>query len=82
MESLISLTKMENGKWKIKIQTCANGSTQQEHTSFNKAASLLAMTELHLITAVIIAKQKRNAITPNIPNTFIQINIEQKPQGK
>jgi hypothetical protein len=39
------------------------------------------MTESHLITAVIDAKQSRNVITANIPNTFVQIDIKKKPNG-
>jgi hypothetical protein len=40
------------------------------------------MTESHLITAVIDAKQGCNIMTANIPNAFVQMDIENKPSGK
>jgi hypothetical protein len=55
MESLIFLTEKKDGR--IMARTCANSSTQQEYTDQEEAASPTAMTESHLITAVIDAKQ-------------------------
>ena len=55
MESLIFLTEKKDGR--IKARTCANGSTQREYTKRNEATSPTALTESHLITAVIDAKQ-------------------------
>jgi hypothetical protein len=76
MESLIFLTKKEDGR--IKARTCTNGRTQCEYTKCNEAASPTAMTESHLITAVIDAKQGCNIMTVNIPNSFVQTEIEKK----
>ena len=77
MESLIFLTEKKDGR--IKARTCANGSTQQNYTNQDEAASPTAMTESHLITAVIDAKQGRDVMTADIPNAFVQTEIENKP---
>jgi hypothetical protein len=79
MESLIFLTENKDGK--IKTKTCANGSTQCEYTEHNEAASHMAMTESHLITAVMDAKQGCNIMTADIPNAFVQTGIKKKPSG-
>lgn len=55
MESLIFITEKKDSR--IKARTCANGSTQREYTKRDEAASPTALTESHLITAVIDAKQ-------------------------
>jgi hypothetical protein len=80
MESLIFHTKKKD--WKIKARTCANGSTQWEYTDQEEAAYLTAMTESHLITAVINSKQSRDVMTTVIPNTIVQTDIEEKPNGE
>jgi hypothetical protein len=80
MESLIFLTEKKDGR--IKARTCANGSTQQEYTDREEATSPTAMTESHLITAVIDAKQGRDVMTADIPNAFVQMDIEDKPNGE
>jgi hypothetical protein len=79
MESLIFLTEKKDGR--IKARTCTNGSTQQEYTDWEEA-SLTAMTESHLITAVIDAQQGRDVMTADIPNAFVQTDIEDKPNGE
>ena len=55
MESLIFLTEKKDST--IKARTCANGSTQREYTGCNEAASPTALTESHLIMAVIDANK-------------------------
>jgi hypothetical protein len=76
MESLIFITKKKDGR--IKARACTNGSTQHEYTKCNEAASATALTESHLITAVIDAKQGRNIMTADISNAFVQTEIENK----
>ena len=66
MKSLIFLTENKNGR--IKARTCANGSTQREYIDRKEAASLAALTESHLITAVIDAKQGRDIMIADILN--------------
>jgi hypothetical protein len=79
MESLIFLTEKKDGR--IKARTCTNGSTQREYTDRDKAASPTAMAELHIITAVIEAKQGCDVMTANIPNAFVQTVIEEQEIG-
>jgi hypothetical protein len=76
MESLIFLTEKKDGT--IKAKTCANGRTQREYTNCNKAASPTAMTESHMITAVLNAKQDCDILPANIPNALVQTEIEEK----
>ena len=80
MESLIFLTEKKDRR--INARTCANGSTQCEYTNCEEATSPTAMTESHLITAVINTKQSRDIITTDIPNTFVQRDIQDKPNGE
>jgi hypothetical protein len=54
-ESLIFLTEKKDRT--IKARMCTNGSSQRKYTGLNKAASPTALTESHLIIAVINAKQ-------------------------
>jgi hypothetical protein len=42
----------------------------------------MAMIESHLFTVVINTKQSRDVITTNIPNAFVQTEIENKPNGE
>jgi hypothetical protein len=74
MESLIFITEKKDGR--IKARTCANRSTQREYTKRNEAASPTALTESHLITAMIDAKQGQDVMTADIPNAFVQTEIE------
>jgi hypothetical protein len=62
----------------FKARTCANRRTQLDYINQNEAASLTTLTETHLITAVIDAKQRRDVMTADIPNVFVQIDIEKK----
>jgi hypothetical protein len=79
MESLIFPTEKKDGR--IKARTCANGNTQRKYTDHDKAASSTAMAESHIITAVIEAKQGCNVMTANIPNTFVQMDVEEQEIG-
>ena len=75
MESLIFLVEKRDGT--VKARTCANGSTQREYTSRDEAASPTASTDAILITSVIDAKQSRDVMTADVPNAFVQTDIEQ-----
>jgi hypothetical protein len=74
MDSLIFLTEKRDGR--VKAQTCANGSTQRIYTNKEEAASPTAMTESILLTSTINAKEKRDIMTVDIPNAFVQTDIE------
>jgi hypothetical protein len=80
MKSLIFLVEKHDEQ--VKTRTCANGSTQHTYMEHDDAASPTAMTESILITATIDAKQKRDVMTTNIPNAFVQTNVDKKNQVK
>jgi hypothetical protein len=80
MESLIFL--IENKDRRANARTCANSSTQQKYTDKEQAVSLTALTESYLNTAVLDTKQERVAMTANILNAFIQMDIEEKWNGE
>ena len=76
MNSLIFLTQKRDGT--IKARACANGSTQRSYINKDEAASPTVTTEALLTTAVIDAKQKRDIITLDIPNAFVQTPLPQE----
>jgi hypothetical protein len=59
----------------VKARTCANGSTQRPYTPKEEAASPTAATEAIMITGVIDAKQRRDIMTLDVPNAFVQTDI-------
>ena len=69
MSSLMFLTEKRDGT--IKARACANGSTQRSYINKDEAASPTVSTETLLTTAVIDAKQNRDAMTLEIPNAFV-----------
>jgi hypothetical protein len=48
----------------------------------DNASSLTAMMESILITAMIDAKQKHDVMTADIPNAFVQTDVDKKNQVK
>jgi hypothetical protein len=54
---------------------CANGSTQRAYISREEASSPTAAPEAIITTGVIDAKQKRDVMTLDIPNAFVQTEI-------
>jgi hypothetical protein len=74
MESLIFLTEKRDGT--IKGRACANGSIQRNYIDKDDAASPTVGTEAILITGVIDAKEKRDVMTADIPNAFVQTEVD------
>lgn len=74
MESLIFLVEKKNGS--VKARTCADGSVQRIYTSKQDTASPTVLTESILLTAITEAREKRDVMTVDIPNAFIQTDIE------
>ena len=74
MESLIFIAEKRDGA--VKARTCANGSVQCSYISKEEAASPTVMTESILTTAAIEAHQERDVMSIDIPNTFIQTDVE------
>ena len=61
---------------------CTNRSTQIEYVKYDDTASPTASTKPHITTSGIDAKQKINVITANIPNAFVQTDVDKKARGK
>ena len=77
MNSLIFLTEKRDGT--KKARACASGNSQRHYLSKEKAPSPMVSTESILITSVIDTKQKRDVVTLDIPNAFVQTPLpEQK----
>ena len=73
MNTLVFFTEKRDGT--IETRVCANGSTQRSYIERYKAANPTVSTEALMITSVIEAKQKRDVVTLDIPNAFIQTPI-------
>ena len=67
---------MEKRDGRIKARTCADGSTQRAYTRKEEVASPTVLTESVLLTAAIEAKENRDVMTIDIPNAFIQTDME------
>ena len=82
MESLIFLVEKRDST--IKARMCANGSTQREYMERDDSSSPTVICESILITAGIEAKQKKDVMTCDIPNAFVQTDIpdEKLKKGK
>ena len=79
LESLMFITEKRDGR--IKGRTCANASTQRDYIDREDAASPTAATDSILITGTIDAKQERDVMTADIPNAFVQTDIDEKKIG-
>ena len=75
LESLIFLVEKKSGK--IKARHCANGSKQRKWMTQEETTSPTVMTESVLLTATIEAEEHRDVATFDIPNAFIQTNVDE-----
>jgi hypothetical protein len=81
MESLIFLVEKRHGS--VKARTCVNGSTREGTWIVMKLRLRVRVTtESTLLTAVIDAKQRRDVMTADIPNAFLQTSLGEKPVGE
>ena len=76
MEAVIFMVEKRDGV--IKTRLCANGSIQRTWMMKDDAASPTAMTESILLTSVIDAKERRVVATIDVPNAFIQTEVDHK----
>ena len=74
MESLIFLTQKRDAS--IKSRHCANGSMQRRYMGREEVSSPTVSTESTLLTAVIEAHECREVAVCDIPNAFIQTEME------
>jgi hypothetical protein len=75
IESLIFLAEKRDGT--IKARTCVNGSSQRAYIARKEVTSPTAATDAILITGVIDDKQKRDVMTLDVPDAFVQTPIQQ-----
>ena len=62
----------------IKARHCANGSTQRGYMAREEVSSPTVSTEATLLTAVIEAQEGRDVATCDIPNAFVQTEVEEQ----
>ena len=74
LESLIFLTQKRDGM--AKARTCVNGSKQQLWTDKEDLASPTVLLESVMITSVIDAKEGCEVAVIDIPNAFVQTEME------
>ena len=79
LESLIFLTEKRDGS--VKTRHCANGSTQRVYMDREEVSSPTVSTEATILTAIIEAEEERDVATCDIPNAFIQTELEDKDAG-
>ena len=72
--SLIFLKEKRDGT--IKGRACADGRKQRETMAKEEASSPTPALEAVLLTAVIEAKEKRDVAVMDIPNAFVQTDME------
>jgi FKBP-type peptidyl-prolyl cis-trans isomerase len=75
MESLIFLSGKKDGS--LKAQHCANGSTQRSYMQREEVSSPTVSTESTMLTAVIEAAKGRDVAKCDIPNAFIQTEVQE-----
>ena len=73
MESLIFLNEKRDKT--VKARMCANGSSQRAYIAQEDVSSPTATLEAIITTGVIDAKQRRDVMTLDIPNAFVQTKI-------
>ena len=66
----------------VKGRACANGSVQRPCIDNDDATSPTVSTEVVLITSVLEAKQNRDVMTADIPNSFVQTEVDNKKFGE
>ena len=71
---LLFLKEKQTGK--IKGEECINGAPQQAYISKEDAASPTVSTELTFVTAAIAASKKRKVRCFNIPNAFVNTDVD------
>ncbi len=78
MESLMFLVQKKDKDKTIKARTCANGSIQRAWMQREDATSPTASLESIILTSTIEAHENRDVATIDVPNAFIQTEVEYK----
>jgi hypothetical protein len=80
MESLIFLVGKSDKR--IKARTCANGSVQRKSMNKDEASSPTVATKSIFLTSIIDTKEKRDVMTSDIPNAFVQTSAGLTKDGE
>jgi hypothetical protein len=80
MESMIFLVEREDKR--LKARDCENGSIQQKFIKKEGPSSPAVATESILTTGIIEAQEKRDVMTIDIPNAFVQTSAGLTKDGK
>jgi len=73
LESLLFL--VEKNDETVKGRTCANGSRQRDYIDRSQATSPTVATESVFLTAVVEAEEQRDIMTNDLPNAFVQTDL-------
>ena len=76
METIFFITEKSNKQ--LKGRTCADGSTQRVWMSRDEVSSPTVSTEATMITGVIEALERRDVATCDIPNAFVQTDLDER----
>ena len=63
----------------VKTRMCINGSSQKNWMSKEEIASPTAAPQSVILTSIIDAKERRCVATADLPNAFMQAQIDTKP---
>ena len=73
---------MEKKNRILTAPTCANGSIQRNYIAKDDASSTTVSTDSVLLTSMIEARQKRDILTADVPNAFVQMEIPKTTKGE
>eukprot|EP00957_Ditylum_brightwellii_P089694 6831088-Ditylum_brightwellii.AAC.1 len=74
LQYLMFLSKKQCGR--IKEQVCADGQKQCLHTHCNDASAPTVSTAALMLSCIIDAKERRQVATLDVPNTFMQADMD------
>ena len=77
LETVTIMLRKKNGT--VKTRTCANGSVQRNWMSKEDVASPTAAPESVMLTSLADAIERRYVVSCDIPNAFIQADVDVKP---
>ena len=80
IESLIHVKQKWTGE--LKGRNCADGGPMRATTKPEDAASPTAFSESVILMAVIEAEERRDVMTVDTPNAFVQTELEKGPEQK
>jgi hypothetical protein len=75
---MLFLSEKKDGR--LKARHCADGSAQREYMQREEVTSPTVNTESTMLTVVIEAEERRDVATCDIPNAFIQTEVEDVDQ--